>query len=179
MINFSVTCQKNQSCLSCPLGMKTGAITDEQITAGSSYNASTSPEYARLDGHGAWCPNTTHLYLRINLVIPHVICAIATQGNSQLRLFTKKYRLILRIGEAINHYEDSNGRKVTFFFFFFLSHISFNSGPSCDTNQFSVEIALLWQCLNQEVFQVIWRRIQVVFFGSVCTTKEWRKGRVT
>ena len=141
MINFSVTCQKNQSCLSCPLGMKTGAITDEQITAGSFYNASTSPEYARLDGHGAWCPNTTHLYLRINLVVPHVICAIATQGNSQLRLFTKKYRLILRIGEAINHYEDSNGRKVTFFFI--LSHISFNSGPSFDTNQFSVEIALL------------------------------------
>ena len=99
--------------------MKTGAITDEQITAGSFYNASTSPEYARLDGHGAWCPNTTHRKLRINLVVPHIICAIATQGNSQLRLFTKKYRLILRIGEAINHYEDSNGRKVTFFFFFF------------------------------------------------------------
>ena len=43
-----------------PLGMESGAIRDEQLSASSSFDASNlGPEHARIrseQGGGAWCP---------------------------------------------------------------------------------------------------------------------------
>ncbi|XP_076351976.1 discoidin domain-containing receptor 2-like isoform X4 [Tachypleus tridentatus] len=86
------------------LGMKSGDIRDEDITASSSYNDAVGPWTARLEqevNSGAWCPSKqihkdTQEYLEINLRTLHVITQVATQGrfgNGQGQEFAEHYKL--------------------------------------------------------------------------------------
>ncbi|KAL1440566.1 hypothetical protein MTO96_001123 [Rhipicephalus appendiculatus] len=85
------------------LGMTSGEIKDEDISASSTHNAaSVGPQFARLlrelNG-GAWCPAPqispqTHEYLEVNLRSVHVLTSLATQGrfgNGQGREFAEEF----------------------------------------------------------------------------------------
>ncbi|XP_055955868.1 discoidin domain-containing receptor 2 isoform X2 [Patella vulgata] len=73
-----------------PLGMQSGLLKDEQLTASSSYNkAEVGPENARIRTEqkgGAWCPKETitkdtYEYIQIDLVNLTVITKVETQGR--------------------------------------------------------------------------------------------------
>lgn len=73
-----------------PLGMESGEIKDEDVTASSSYNvASVGPQNGRLNRElsgGSWCPEKqisqgVYEYLEINLHKMHVVTEVATQGR--------------------------------------------------------------------------------------------------
>lgn len=85
------------------LGMTSGDIKDEDITASSTHNAaSVGPQFARLlrelNG-GAWCPAPqispkTHEYVEVNLRTVYVVSSLATQGrfgNGQGREFAEEF----------------------------------------------------------------------------------------
>ncbi|XP_058790523.1 discoidin domain-containing receptor 2 isoform X2 [Phymastichus coffea] len=71
------------------LGMESGEIPDEDITASSMYDPTLGPKHARLRkdrGGGAWCPKNMITkegkeYLEINLRKPKVLTETRTQGR--------------------------------------------------------------------------------------------------
>ncbi|XP_024936410.1 discoidin domain-containing receptor 2 isoform X2 [Cephus cinctus] len=71
------------------LGMETGEIPDEDISASSMYDPSLGPKHARLrqdKGGGAWCPKKMVTsegkeYLEVNLHNPRVLTSTRTQGR--------------------------------------------------------------------------------------------------
>ncbi|KRY01844.1 Discoidin domain-containing receptor 2, partial [Trichinella pseudospiralis] len=72
------------------LGMESGAILDQDISASSSFDeASVGAQYARIrtdNAGGAWCPRTQidetqYEYLEVNLHQLHVLTAVETQGR--------------------------------------------------------------------------------------------------
>ncbi|KAG8258315.1 DNA damage responsive protein [Homalodisca vitripennis] len=88
-----------------PLGMESGAIPDDDITASSSFDSgNVGPQFGRLRGEshgGAWCPKyqiTTEPkeWLEVDLHGVHVITAVETQGrfgNGQGQEFAEAYLL--------------------------------------------------------------------------------------
>ncbi|XP_054276180.1 discoidin domain-containing receptor tyrosine kinase B-like [Macrosteles quadrilineatus] len=88
-----------------PLGMESGAIPDQDITASSAYDSgSVGPHHARLknDKHGgAWCPRhmvtqEAREFLEIDLREVHVLTATRTQGrygNGQGQEYTEEFYL--------------------------------------------------------------------------------------
>ncbi|XP_072046630.1 uncharacterized protein [Amphiura filiformis] len=66
------------------LGMKSGYILDEQITA-SSYNGNRSPSLARLHGNGFWSANMTDKapWIQADLQEPKRVSGIITQGDGR------------------------------------------------------------------------------------------------
>ena len=113
LFNISAFHGDNETCLSSPLGMETGLIPNRQIQARSSYNSTTSPQYGRLAGPGAWCPDEVSNYLQVDLIALHFICAIATQGFYEQGYFTTKYSISLKAGDRKHFYEDANGNNVS------------------------------------------------------------------
>nr|CAD2169291.1 unnamed protein product [Meloidogyne enterolobii] len=72
------------------LGMESGRILDEQISASSSFDPlSTSPIHSRLNtesGSGAWCPSsqinaTSHEWIQVELADEYFIVGVRTQGR--------------------------------------------------------------------------------------------------
>ncbi|XP_066592501.1 discoidin domain-containing receptor 2 isoform X2 [Prorops nasuta] len=71
------------------LGMESGEISDEDISASSMYDPSLGPKHARLrrnEGGGAWCPKNVltkdrNEYLEVNLHSPRILTAARTQGR--------------------------------------------------------------------------------------------------
>ncbi|KAF7388968.1 hypothetical protein HZH66_010105 [Vespula vulgaris] len=71
------------------LGMESGEIPNEDITASSMYDPSLGPKHARLrqdKGGGAWCPKNMVTkegkeYLEVNLHSPRVLMSVRTQGR--------------------------------------------------------------------------------------------------
>ncbi|KAI3480386.1 hypothetical protein L1887_57462 [Cichorium endivia] len=98
----STLCKKSE-----PLGMESGAISDKQINASSSYDArSVGPQNARLNkdiNGGAWCPlsqlsfaNSGQEFLEVHFPERKVINGVATQGrfgNSVGVEFTEEFYL--------------------------------------------------------------------------------------
>ena len=84
-------------CVDLDLGMKNERISDGNITASSTQNASTPAKNGRLNytSGSSWCsrPNDTNPYLQIDLQTFHIICAVSTQGNSQADHWVKNYTL--------------------------------------------------------------------------------------
>ncbi|KAF7251115.1 Coagulation factor V [Varanus komodoensis] len=87
-----------------PLGMETGAITNEQITASSfkrTWWSSWKPSLARLNLRGqtnAWQAksNNQHQWLQIDLLQPKKITGIATQGAKSMttEMFVKTFSIL-------------------------------------------------------------------------------------
>ncbi|KAL0280488.1 UNVERIFIED_CONTAM: hypothetical protein PYX00_001761 [Menopon gallinae] len=109
-----------------PLGMESGAIRDDDITASSSFDSSNvGPQHGRVrtENHGgAWCPKeqittTPKEWLEIDLHAVHVITAAETQGrfgNGQGQEFAEAYLLEYwrpKIGKWIR-YRDIRGEEV-------------------------------------------------------------------
>nr|XP_012232537.1 PREDICTED: discoidin domain-containing receptor 2-like isoform X2 [Linepithema humile] len=71
------------------LGMESGEIPDEDISASSMYDPSLGPKHARLrqdKGGGAWCPRNMVTkegkeYLEVNLHSPRLLTSTKTQGR--------------------------------------------------------------------------------------------------
>lgn len=85
-----VTSQVNPGVCRYPLGMSSGQIQDEDISASSQWSESTAARYCRLDfeeGDGAWCPETMvepdnlKEFLQIDLRSLHFITLVGTQGR--------------------------------------------------------------------------------------------------
>ncbi|XP_020606629.1 retinoschisin-like, partial [Orbicella faveolata] len=77
------------------LGMETGSIPDSKLTASSEKNVNTAAKNGRLNSGSSWCAGTSdsNPYLQIDLQTLHIICAVATQGNSQANQWVKNYTL--------------------------------------------------------------------------------------
>ena len=95
-------------------------IPNAQMTASSYYSSSYYPYYGRLNearGNGGWCPKTQQGprtgYLQVDLGTVHSVCAVATQGASNIDERTTSY--ILRMskdGVTWNTYKENNAEKV-------------------------------------------------------------------
>ena len=95
-------------------------IPNAQMTASSYYNSRYYPYYGRLNearGYGGWCPKTQQGprtdYLQVDLGTVHSVCAVATQGASNIDERTTSY--ILRMskdGVTWNTYKENNVEKV-------------------------------------------------------------------
>ncbi|CAH3036503.1 unnamed protein product, partial [Porites lobata] len=93
-------------------------IHDNQLTASSELNASTPAKNGRLKfvAGSSWCASTSDSspHLQIDLQIPHIICAVSTQGNSQGSQWVESYTLQSSTdGTTWTDYEE-NGQVKTF-----------------------------------------------------------------
>ncbi|GLV33666.1 Discoidin domain receptor [Carabus blaptoides fortunei] len=111
-----------------PIGMETGLIKDEDITASSSFDSSNvGPHHGRLKNEkngGAWCPKlqvTTEPqeWLEIDLHTVHLITGTATQGrfgNGQGVEFAEAYVLEYwrpRLGKWVRYRDAKGGEVIT------------------------------------------------------------------
>ena len=104
----------NETCLSSPLGVETGLIKDYQMRGNAIYNSTTSGRFGRLAGPGAWCGNKVpYISLKVDLIVLHYICAVATQGFYEQGYFVTNYTLFLKTDGQGAFYEDSKGIKVS------------------------------------------------------------------
>ena len=95
-------------------------IPNAQMTASSYYSSSYYPYYGRLNearGAGGWCPTTRQGprtdYLQVDVGAVHSVCAVATQGASNIDERITSY--ILRMskdGVTWNTYKENNAEKV-------------------------------------------------------------------
>lgn len=89
------------------IGMETGLIPDNNITA-SSYRLSAPPRDGRLGSHEGWRPgNKVNSFLQIDLGAAYYVCAVATQGNPRKKpRYVKRYSVHLSLnGSAWTEYE--------------------------------------------------------------------------
>jgi len=88
-------------CDNLDLGMKSGSIPDNKITASTVQSANTPAKNGRLDytSGSSWCAGTSdsNPYLQIDLQTLHIICAVSTQGNAQADQWVKNYTLLSSI----------------------------------------------------------------------------------
>ena len=77
--------------------MENGTILDSGITSSSELSGSTPAKNGRLNYTSglSWCAGTSDSapYLQIDLQKLHIICAVSTQGNSQVDNWVKTYTL--------------------------------------------------------------------------------------
>ena len=95
-------------------------ILDNQLTASSELNASTPAKNGRLKfvAGSSWCASTSEssAYLQVDLQIPHIICAVSTQGNFQGSQWVESYTLQSSIdGTTWTGYKENGQVKVVRF----------------------------------------------------------------
>ena len=102
-------------CIDLDLGMESGNIPDNNITASS---AVSQAKNGWLNNAGAWCAGTAdknNPYLQIDLQTLHIICAVPTQGNPQAGEWVKTYALqVSTDGLTWTDYEEFRQVKVSF-----------------------------------------------------------------
>ena len=101
-------------CIDLDLGMESGNIPDNNITASS---AISQAKNGRLNNAGSWCADTAdnnNPYLQIDLQTLDIICAVSTQGNSQADEWVETYTLqISTNGTTWTDYEEFGQVKVS------------------------------------------------------------------
>uniref|UniRef100_A0AC34QPD2 Discoidin domain-containing receptor 2 n=1 Tax=Panagrolaimus sp. JU765 TaxID=591449 RepID=A0AC34QPD2_9BILA len=114
-----------EKCDRSALGMESGEILDEQITASSSFDEqSVGPQNARIrteKASGAWCPKTqirngSYEFLQVNLNLTHLITTVETQGrygNGTGAEFTNQYFIdYFRSGGSWIRYRNRSGHEL-------------------------------------------------------------------
>ena len=109
-------------CITLDLGMESGSIPDDKITASSVNSAVNTPaKNGRLNytAGSSWCALTSdsNQYLQIDLQTLHIICAVSTQGNSKADQWVRSYTMKSSTdGTTWNDYNKENGQVKVFFF---------------------------------------------------------------
>ena len=98
--------------------MESGSIPGSKVTASSAQSARTPANNSRLNftSGSSWCAVTgdSNPYLQIDLQTLHIICAVSTQGNSQVDQWVKNYTLQSSIdGSTWTDYTENGQVKVT------------------------------------------------------------------
>ena len=79
------------------LGIGSGSIPDDRITASSVQSARTPAKNGRVNNTAgsSWCADASDPspYLQIDLQTLHIICAVSTQGNSRVDEWVETYTL--------------------------------------------------------------------------------------
>lgn len=92
-----ITLSTQGSCNDLDLGVGSGSIPDDKITASSVQSVRTPAKNGRLGytAGSSWCAEASdpRPYLQIDLKTLHVICAVSTQGNSQEDEWVETYTL--------------------------------------------------------------------------------------
>ncbi|XP_037828921.1 discoidin domain-containing receptor 2 isoform X3 [Kryptolebias marmoratus] len=127
LLTVSIKAQVNPETCRYPLGMSSGQIQDEDISASSQWSESTAARFGRLDsdngdGDGAWCPDIVsepddfREYLQVDLRSLHFITLVGTQGrhaNGMGNEFAQRYRIkYSRDGKNWVGWRDRSGRQV-------------------------------------------------------------------
>ena len=103
------------SCNDLDLGIGSGSVPDDRLTASSVQSARTPAKNGRL-GHTAgssWSAEASDPspYLQIDLQTLHIICAVSTQGNSRVDEWVEIYTLESSIdGSHWTQYYDEAGK---------------------------------------------------------------------
>ncbi|CAH1268010.1 NRP2 [Branchiostoma lanceolatum] len=96
------------------LGMKSGSIKNEQITA-STISGDWYAYYARIDDEYAWYPSTynTNQWLQVDLRHQTVITGVETQGHSwTYSYYVKTFKLQFRVGNTTTMFQNAFDGKV-------------------------------------------------------------------
>ncbi|KAL9957484.1 hypothetical protein ACROYT_G039122 [Oculina patagonica] len=103
--SYNCTCKDGfygdgKTCDGCQdaLGMESGVITDEQITASSKWNDYHAAVQGRLhntEQHGSWSARTNdaNRWLQIDLIGQYIVTRVATQGSNEHKEWVTKYKL--------------------------------------------------------------------------------------
>ncbi|KAL9957479.1 hypothetical protein ACROYT_G039117 [Oculina patagonica] len=103
--SYNCTCKDGfygdgKTCDECQeaLGMESGLITDQQITASSERNANHAAIQGRLHNtreHGDWTAdeNDANQWLQIDLIGQYIVTRVATQGSNEHDQWVTKYKL--------------------------------------------------------------------------------------
>ncbi|XP_066508407.1 neuropilin-1a-like isoform X2 [Hoplias malabaricus] len=103
-----------------PMGMESGEISDDAITASSQYNPSWSPLRSRLNyGSNGWTPSedSTKEWIQVDLGFLRYVSAIGTQGaiskETKKAYYVKNYKVsISSNGEDFVMLKDGNKHKI-------------------------------------------------------------------
>ena len=78
------------------MGMMTGQIRDDMLRASSFRDLAHTPSKARLGGPSSWLParDDTNQYLQVDLLTPHYVTGITTQGRPAAVGFVQTYRVL-------------------------------------------------------------------------------------
>ena len=111
---LEVTCD-NQA-----IGLENGLIPHSQITASSTLSVEAKASNGRLGFTNAasWCAakDDNNAYLQIDLGVLHLLCAVATQGNSKADQMVTSYTLQMsRDGKLWFDYKEKGQIRVTFY----------------------------------------------------------------
>ena len=92
-------------------------IPDGNISSSSASSASTPAKNGRLNytGGQSWCASSRDStpFLEVDLGSVHIICAVATQGNSRADQWVKTYRVTYSTdGKSWSVYQEQNREKV-------------------------------------------------------------------
>lgn len=99
-----------KECESKPLGMESGDITDDQITASSEYNSKYGWVHARLKKGGFWAAkrNDANQWIQVDLGKIMTVKGVATQGrpSSYLQYVTKYKLQYSNDGQTFSDYKE-------------------------------------------------------------------------
>ncbi|XP_031554046.1 neuropilin-2-like [Actinia tenebrosa] len=104
-----------KACENSPLGMESGAIQYGNITASSDVHLVKNARLHYTSG-SSWCASTSDSdpYLQIDLGTSHLICAVATQGNSIADQWVKTYQIDTWNSATWTTYQENNIDRVMY-----------------------------------------------------------------
>ncbi|XP_028518205.1 retinoschisin [Exaiptasia diaphana] len=115
MLNMILLCTsptKGIQCITNPLGMSSGDIINDRLSASSFQRLTINP---RLHSKSCWCPESRDFtpYLTIDLGSHHVVCAVGTQGCNIADRWVKSYHIsISSNGILWSLYKESNVTRI-------------------------------------------------------------------
>ncbi|XP_035826998.1 hemocytin isoform X2 [Aplysia californica] len=108
--NIPVECLSN-------MGLRSGLVRNNMITASSFRDTYHSPQMARLDSQGSWLAAIDDLnqYIQVDFLTPVYLTGLTTQGRPDAPSFVKSYRILHSLdGINWNPYQEQRGIDMIF-----------------------------------------------------------------